>query len=101
MTGWFVDPEAVAEEYSSEEAFRQRALAFRELLEGPDDEEIVRARILVAWPRRLLDVGSGPGDLCAWVKAHLEIEVFAVDSSPRMVELSAQAGATAVVSASF
>ena len=97
MASWLVDPEAVAEEYASEEAFRERALAFRELAEGPSDEEIIRERILAARPRRLLDVGSGLGDLCVWAKARLGGEVVAVDSSPRMVELAARAGITAVL----
>lgn len=96
MSGWLVDPEAVAKEYASEEALRERSHAYGELLEGPDADEIVRARILAARPRRLLDVGSGFGDLCAWAKTNLEAEIVAVDSSPRMVELSAQAGATAI-----
>jgi SAM-dependent methyltransferase len=97
VTSWFLDPEAVAEEYASEEALRERWLAYSELLEGPDEREIVRTRILAARPRRLLDVGSGFGELCAWANAHLDAEVVAVDSSPRMVELSAQAGAAAVL----
>lgn len=97
MSDWIADPDAVAAEYSSEEAYRERSLAFRELLEGPDDEQIVRERILEARPARFLDLGSGLGDLCAWVKGELGSEVFAVDSSARMVELSAEAGATAVV----
>ncbi|HEU5066507.1 MAG TPA: class I SAM-dependent methyltransferase [Gaiellaceae bacterium] len=97
MAGWLVDPDAVADEYASEEALRERSAAYDELLEGPDEDEIVRARIHAARPRRLLDVGSGFGDLCAWAKADLDAEVAAVDSSPRMVELSAQAGATAIL----
>ena len=97
MTGWLVDPDAVAEEYASEESFRERTLAFRELAEGLSDEEIMRERILAARPRRLLDVGSGLGDLCVWAKARLGGEVVAVDTSPRMVELAARAGVTAVL----
>lgn len=96
MTSWILDPEKVAEEYASEEALRQRVLAFRELIDGPDDEEIVRQRIRAARPSRLLDVGSGLGDLCVWAKAHLAADVVAVDSSPRMVELAARAGVIAV-----
>lgn len=96
VTSWLEDPDQVAQEYASEEAFRQRTLAFSELLEGPDEEEIVRSRLLAARPRRLLDVGSGLGGLCAWAQAQLEGEVVAVDSSPRMVELAARAGVTAV-----
>ena len=97
MADWVTDPEAVAGEYASDEAYRERALAFHELAEGPDEDEIVRERILAARPRRLLDVGSGLGDLCAWAKARLEAEVVAVDASPRMVELAAQAGVEAVL----
>ena len=97
MTSWLDDPEAVAEEYASEAALRERLLAFRELAEGPDDEEILRERILATRPRLLLDVGSGLGGLCVWAKAQLDAEVVAVDSSPRMVELAAQAGITAVL----
>ncbi len=97
MSDWIADPDAVAAEYSTEETYRERWLAYRELLVGPDDGEIVRARILEARPARFLDLGSGLGDLCAWVKGQLGSEVFAVDSSARMVELSAEAGATAVV----
>lgn len=93
---WITDPDMVAAEYSSEETYRQRWLAFRELLEGPDDVDIVRQRILEARPARLLDLGSGLGDLCAWARDELDAEVFAIDASPRMVELSGQAGATAL-----
>jgi SAM-dependent methyltransferase len=97
LTSWFLDPEAVAEEYALEEALRERWRAYSELLEGPDETEIVRAHILEAQPERLLDVGSGFGELCAWAGLHLKADVVAVDSSPRMVELSAQAGATALL----
>jgi hypothetical protein len=80
VTSWLDDPDDVAAEYASEQALRERALAFTELLEGTDEEEIVRARLLAARPRRLLDVGSGLADLCAWAKSELGGEVVAVDS---------------------
>src|SRR5437868_5204601 len=94
---WLVDPGAVTAEYDSERALRERVLAHRELVEGPDDEAVVRAMILAACPRRLLEVGSGLGDLCARVKAQLEVEVVAVDASARMVKLATNAGATGVL----
>lgn len=96
VSGWLVDPEAVANEYASEEALRERWAAYDELLEGPNEDEILKELVLTARPRRLLDVGSGFGELCAWATARLGAEVVAVDISPRMVELSAQAGATAI-----
>jgi ubiquinone/menaquinone biosynthesis C-methylase UbiE len=94
---WLVDPDAVAAEYASEQALRERVLAHRELVEGLDDEVIVRARVMAARPRRVVEVGSGLGDFCAWASATLEGEVVAVDASPRMVELAAQPGVEAVV----
>jgi len=97
VTSWLDDPEAIAEQYESEDALRQRVLAHRELVVGPDDEEIVRARIHEARPRRLLEVGSGLGELCGWANTRLDGEVVAVDSSQRMVELAVQAGVTGVL----
>ena len=80
VTSWLDDPEAIAEQYASEDALRERVLAHRELVVGPDDEEIVRERILQARPRRLLEVGSGLAELCGWAKSRLDGEVVAVDS---------------------
>jgi len=94
---WLLDPDAVAAEYESELALRERVLAHRELVEGPDDETVVRTRIVAARPRRLLEVGSGLADLCAWAKAALGTEVVAADSSPRMVELASTAGVSAIL----
>ena len=87
----------MAAEYASEKALRERVLAHRELVEGPDDEAIVRGRVLAARPRRLLEVGSGLGEFCAWAAATLGGEVVAVDASPRMVELAARPGVEAVL----
>jgi len=94
---WFVDPDLVAAEYATERALHERVLAHRDFVQGPDDRAVVRARIVAACPRRLLEVGSGLGDLCAWAKAELDGEVVAVDSSPRMVELAAATGTTTLL----
>jgi|SRR5215204_176260 len=94
---WLVDPDAVAAEYESERGLRERVLAHRELVAGPDDDKVVRARIVAGRPRRLLEVGPGLGELCAWARAEFGAEVVAVDSSPRMVELASTAGATGVL----
>jgi hypothetical protein len=48
---WLLDPDAVATEYESEQALRERVLAQRELIEGPDDESVVRTRIVAARPQ--------------------------------------------------
>ena len=96
MTDWLDDPEAVAEEYAAEAALRERVEAHRELLEGPDDEAVVRTRLLEIDPRRLLEVGCGLGELSAWAARRTGAEVVAVDSSPRMVALAARRGVRAV-----
>jgi SAM-dependent methyltransferase len=95
MGDWLTDPEALEAQYASDDPLRERVLAHRELVEGPDDEQVVRTRILEARPRRFLEVGSGLGDLCAWSKANVEGIVVAVDSSQQMVELAARAGVAA------
>jgi SAM-dependent methyltransferase len=94
---WILDPRSVAAEYSSEVGLSERVVAHRELLEGPDDENVVRERIRSLRPSRLLDVGSGLGELSVWAKAQLWGDVVAVDSSRRMVQLAAQAGVIAVL----
>jgi SAM-dependent methyltransferase len=96
LTGWLEDPEAVADQYEVDDDLRQRVLAHQELLAGPNDEEIVRSRVLGVQPRRLLEVGSGLGAFCTWAKAHLEAEIVAVDFSERMVELAIGLGVDAL-----
>jgi SAM-dependent methyltransferase len=96
MANWLTDSDALAAQYASEESLRQRVVAHEDLVEGTDDEQVVRARILEARPSHFLEVGSGLGGLCAWAKANLGGMIVGVDSSQRMVELTARAGATAI-----
>ena len=45
------------------------------------------ARLEVAEPRRVVDLGCGPGDLTAWLARRWEsADVVGVDTSPRMIE---------------
>jgi len=97
LTGWLEDSEALAEQYRVEDNLRHRVLAHKELLDGPNDEEIVKSRVLAVRPSRLLDVGSGLGIFSAWAKENvLEAEIVAVDSSERMVELAVGLGVDAL-----
>jgi SAM-dependent methyltransferase len=48
-------------------------------------------------PRRVLEVGCGPGELSARIRDELGAEVVAVDLSPRMVELARGRGVDARV----
>ena len=88
MTDWLEDPDAVAAEYAAEAALRERVDAHRELLEGRDDEEVIRERLRELAPRRLLEVGCGLGGLSEWAARTTAADVVAVDLSPRMVALA-------------
>jgi SAM-dependent methyltransferase len=96
VTDWLDDPDAVAAEYAAEAALRERVEAHRELLEGPDDEEVVRERLQELAPRRLLEVGCGLGELCEWAARNTAADVVAVDLSPRMAALAAHRGVHAI-----
>ncbi len=88
------DPERVRSEYASELRLEQRRAAYR-WSEGPDPREVAFAAVAEVSPRRILEVGCGPGELAARLAAELRADVVAVDVSPRMVELTRQRGVDA------
>jgi SAM-dependent methyltransferase len=87
------DPATVAGEYASERGLLGRRDAFR-YAEGPDAPALAVAAVLEASPRRVLEVGCGPGEAAERIAAS-GAEVVAVDSSPRMVELARARGVDA------
>jgi SAM-dependent methyltransferase len=97
MDGWILDPDAVAAEYATEEAYRERTVAVRDLVVGRSDEDVLRERLVALRPRRLLDVGAGLAELCVWARAAVGCDVVALDSSARMIELAHQADLPAVL----
>lgn len=97
LESWILDPDAVAAEYATEGAYRDRSVGVRDLVVGQSDEDVLRQRLVAIRPCRLLDVGAGLPELCAWAKADLDSDVVALDSSPRMVELAHQAGLSGVL----
>jgi SAM-dependent methyltransferase len=97
MDSWILDPDAIAAEYATEEAYRDRTVGVRDLADGLSDEDVLRERLLILRPSRLLDVGAGLAELCVWTKAALGSDVVALDSSPRMIELAHRAGLPAVL----
>ena len=90
------DPQAVREEYADERGLTGRRAAYR-YATGPNAPEIAFAAIAEAAPRRVLEVGSGPGELAARVQEKLGATVVAVDLSERMVELARARGVDALV----
>jgi SAM-dependent methyltransferase len=90
------DPEAVRREYASEAGLLGRRAAYRETT-GPDAREVAFEAVAEMRPRRVLEVGCGPGELAARIQSALAAEVRAIDISPRMVELTRERGVDAEV----
>jgi SAM-dependent methyltransferase len=93
----FDNPLLVRWEYASEERLAKRNEIFRSVIQGDNPEEIAFAAVAEAKPKRVLDVGSGPGELTERFARELGAEVCAIDISPRMVELTAARGIDARV----
>jgi SAM-dependent methyltransferase len=90
------DPRVVAAEYASELGLEGRRAAYR-FSTGPDGPQMVFEAVAEVAPRRVLEVGCGPGELAARIKDELGADVVTVDISPRMVELARGRGVDARV----
>jgi SAM-dependent methyltransferase len=88
------DPRVVNEEYASERGLEGRRAAYR-FATGPDAPQMTFEAVAEVAPRRVLEVGCGPGELAARIGAEVGAEVVAVDSSLRMVELARARGVDA------
>jgi SAM-dependent methyltransferase len=90
------DPQAVREQYAREDNLRARQRLYEEV-SGPHPPDVLW-QTLVEWsPRRVLEVGGGPGELAERMQRELRAEVSFVDISPRMVELAHERGIDAQV----
>lgn len=90
------DPRLVATQYATEAPLESRRSIYARA-EGQDPRELAFAAVAETSPRRVLEVGGGPGELSARIAAELGAEVVMVDLSPRMVELARARGVDAVV----
>lgn len=90
------DPARVSAEYSTEAGLEGRRAAYR-YADGPDAREVAFQAVAEAAPRRVLEVGAGPGELAELVQRELNAEVVAVDISERLVELARSRGVDARV----
>lgn len=90
------DQAAVREQYAREDNLRARQALYEETT-GPDPHAVLW-RTLVEWgPRRVLEVGGGPGELSERMQRELRAHVSYLDISPRMVELARARGVDATV----
>jgi SAM-dependent methyltransferase len=90
------DPDVVARDYATETRLLDRR-AIYEGSEGPNTLDVLWERIAETEPRRVLEVGPGPGELAERMASELAAEVVAIDVSPRMVELTRARGIDAQV----
>ena len=90
------DPEVVRAQYATETGLETRRSIY-ENVEGDDAREVAFRAIAAAHPRRLLEVGPGPGELSARIATELGADVTALDVSERMVELARGRGVHAQV----
>lgn len=90
------DPAVVARDYATETRLLDRRSIY-ETSEGPSALDVLWDRIAEAQPRRVLEVGPGPGELAERIAKELGADVVAIDVSPRMVELTRARGIDAQV----
>lgn len=90
------DPATVAQQYASETNLKARRSIYANTT-GPDPRELAFEAVAEVAPRRVLEVGGGPGELAARITAELGCEIVMVDSSERMVELARARGVDALV----
>jgi SAM-dependent methyltransferase len=90
------DPATVKQQYATENNLRARQSMYEEST-GPDVHDVLW-QTLVAWrPRRVLEVGGGPGELSERMQKKLGAQVSYLDISPGMVELARARGVDAQV----
>jgi SAM-dependent methyltransferase len=90
------DPQVVREQYATEDGLLARRALYADA-EGPDARDVVFAAVAEVAPRRVLEVGCGPGELAERISRELDADVAALDVSPRMVELTRARGVAAQV----
>jgi SAM-dependent methyltransferase len=90
------DPALVRSEYADESRLAVRAAA-QEWSTGPSARQVVFEAVAETAPRRVLEIGPGQGELAERIARDLGADVYAVDQSERMVELTRARGVEAVV----
>jgi SAM-dependent methyltransferase len=91
------NPLLVRWEYASEERLAKRNELFRAFIQGDNPEDIAISAAAEVAPKRVLDVGCGPGTLAQRFVEEVGADVCAVDISERMVELTRARGIDARV----
>ncbi len=90
------DPVAVRRQYATEENLEARRSLYTNV-DGPDPRQVAFEAVAEVAPRRVLEVGGGPGELAERISTELEAHIVMLDISPRMVELARERGVEAQV----
>lgn len=90
------DPQLVREQYASEANLRARQALYEER-EGENPPDVLWRKLQEWRPRKVLEVGGGPGELAERMQNELGAVVSFVDQSERMVELARARGIDAQV----
>jgi SAM-dependent methyltransferase len=90
------DPARVSEQYAREDNLQARRNLYEDV-SGPHAPDVLWQTITEWRPRRVLEVGGGPGELAERMQRELDAEVSFVDISPRMVELARGRGIDAQI----
>ena len=90
------DPAYVREQYATEDGLEARRSIYAFAV-GEDAREVAFRAVAEADPRRVLEVGCGPGEASERIARELGVEVVALDTSERMVELARARGVEARV----
>jgi SAM-dependent methyltransferase len=90
------DPARIQAQYADESNLEARRSLYGNVT-GPDPRELAFEAVREVEPRRVLEVGGGPGELAARVRNELGAEVVMLDVAPRMVQLARGKGVDAVV----
>lgn len=88
------DSQLVRREYENEQGLTTRRGLWANT-DGTDPWEVAFDAVKEVGPRRVLEVGAGPGEFAERLGRDLGAEVIAVDLSPRMVELARDRGVDA------
>jgi SAM-dependent methyltransferase len=92
----FDDPAYVRDQYATEDGLVARRSIYCDIT-GPDARELMIEAVAEVAPRRVLEVGCGPGEAAERIERELGATVLASDQSERMVELARERGVDARV----
>jgi len=91
------DPSFVRSEYADESRLVERNHVCNAFSDGIDTEDVVLSVVGESGARRVLEIGCGTGAFAARLRSSLDVDVTAIDISPRMVELALRQGVKAHV----